>query len=121
LRATAIDPYAAGISGVNIDRTSMATWALAGMLSGATAILIAPLVAFHVFFMTALLLRGIAAALVGGMTSIAGAVAAGITIGVAEGVIAYTTPIAGIVEASLSMFMIALLIIRPAGLVRSSY
>jgi hypothetical protein len=40
---------------------------------------------------------------------------------VAEGVIAYTTPIAGIVEASLSMFMIALLIIRPAGLVRSSY
>lgn len=121
LRATAIDPYAAAMSGVNIDRTSVLTWALAGALSGLTAILIGPLVAFHVFFMTGLVLRGIAAALVGGMTSVSGAVIAGVAIGVAEGVIGYTTPVSGVVEAGLSVFMIGLLILRPTGLVRSSY
>lgn len=121
LRATAIDPYAAGMSGVNIDRTSVTTWALAGALGAVTAILIGPLVAFHVYFMTGLLLRGIAAALVGGMTSVTGAVVAGVGIGVAEGVIGYTTPVGGIVEATLSVFMIGLLIVRPTGLVRSSY
>ena len=121
LRATAIDPYAAGMSGVNTNAASLATWTLAGVLSGLTAIVIAPLVAFHVYYMTGLVLRGIAAALVGGMTSIGGAVLAGITIGIAEGVIAYTTPVNGIVEAALSLFMIVLLLVKPTGLVRARY
>ena len=54
--------------------TSVATWALAGGLAGLSGILIAPSVAFSVFFMTTLLLRSVAAALVGGLTSIGGRV-----------------------------------------------
>ena len=93
LRATALDPMAAGLVGVNTNTTSMATWALAGGLAGLSGILIAPSVAFSVFFMTSLLLRSVAAALVGGLTSISGAVIAGICLGVAEGVIGYVMPV----------------------------
>src|SRR5581483_6080417 len=52
LRATAIDPTAAGLIGIDTNRTSVATWAIAGALAGISAILIAPSVAFSVFFMT---------------------------------------------------------------------
>lgn len=121
LRATAIDAYAAGQVGIDINRTSLATWALAGAIAGLSAILIAPLVAFNVFFMTSLIVRGIAAALVGGLTSISGAFAAGVSLGVAEAVIAYTSPVSGIVEVSLALLIIVMLLVRPAGLVRSAY
>lgn len=121
LRATALDPDAAAQVGVNTDRTSMATWALGGVVAAASAILIAPLVAFHVFFMTGLLVRGIAAALVGGLTSIWGAALAGVTLGIAEGVIGYSSPVTGITEAAIAVFIIVLLLVRPSGLVRGAY
>ena len=86
-----------------------------------SAILVAPSVAFSVFFMSTLLLRSVAAALVGGLTSISGAFTAGIVLGVAEGVIGYVSPVRGIVEVALAGFVIVLLLIRPSGLVRSAY
>lgn len=121
LRATAIDPLAAGLVGVNTEVTSLATWALAGGLAALSGILVAPTVGFSVFFMTTLLLRSLAAALVGGLTSIGGAFAAGILLGVAEGVIGYVSPVTGIVEVVLAGFVIVLLLVRPSGLVRSAY
>lgn len=121
LRATAIDPMAAGLVGVDTNRTSVATWALAGGLAGLSGILIAPSVAFSVFFMTSLLLRSIAAALVGGLTSVWGAVGAGVLLGVVEAVIGYAAPVNGLVEVALAAFVIALLLLRPSGLVRSAY
>ena len=84
-------------------------------------ILIAPSVSFSVFFMSSLLLRSVAAALVGGLTSVSGAFAAGIALGVAEGVIGYVSPVKGIVEVGLAGFVIVLLLVRPSGLVRSAY
>jgi branched-subunit amino acid ABC-type transport system permease component len=71
--------------------------------------------------MSTLLLRSVAAALVGGLTSIGGAMAAGIVLGVAEGVIGYLSPVQGIVEVALAGFVIVLLLVRPSGLVRSAY
>ena len=121
LRATALEPFAAGIVGVDTNATSLGTWALAGGLAGLSGILIAPSVAFSVFFMTSLLLRSVAAALVGGLTSIWGAFVAGIMLGVAEGIIGYLAPINGIVEVALAGFVLALLLVRPSGLVRSAY
>lgn len=121
LRATALDPYAAGLTGVNVDRTSMATWALAGALAGLSGILIAPLVAFNTAFMVILTIRGLIAALVGGLTSIWGAFAAGVLLAMAEGVIAFKSPVPGITDVALAVFVLALMVTRPAGLVRSAY
>jgi branched-chain amino acid transport system permease protein len=121
LRATALDPYAAGLVGVNSDRTSLVTWSLAGGLAGVSAIIVAPSVSFSVFFMTGLLLRSLAAALVGGLTSLAGAFGAGILLGVAEAVLGYQAPVTGGVEVALALGIILLLLVRPQGLFRSAY
>ena len=121
LRATAVDPIAAGLVGIDTNRTSMATWAMAGALAGISGILVAPSVNFGVFFMTSLLLRSVAAALVGGMTSVGGAMTAGVTLGIAEGVIGYTLPVSGLVEVTLAGFVLVLLLVRPSGLVRTAY
>ena len=121
LRAVALDPYGAGLSGIDIDRVSVLTWALAGAIAGLSAILIAPLVAFHVYFMTGLVIRGLAAALVGGLTSVSGALATGVFLGVAEAIVGFKAPITGIVEASVAVLIIVLLLLRPQGLARSVY
>jgi branched-subunit amino acid ABC-type transport system permease component len=121
LRAAALDPFAAGLVGVNIDRTSMATWALAGALGGVSAILIAPLEAFSTDFMTALMIRAVAAALIGGLTSISGAFGAGILLGVGESVIAFKSPVTGITDAVIAALILVLIFLRPSGLVRSGY
>jgi branched-chain amino acid transport system permease protein len=121
LRGTAVDPYAAALVGVNTNVTSLATWALAGAVAAVSAILIAPLVTFTVFFMTSLMIRAVAAALVGGLTSINGAFAAGILLGVTEAIIGYKSPVSGITDALLAGFILTLMLARPAGLVRSAY
>jgi branched-chain amino acid transport system permease protein len=121
LRATALNPYAAALSGINTNATSMVTWAMAGALSALSGVLIAPLVAVNVFFMTLLTLRAFAAALVGGLTSIWGGFVAGVLLGVAESVVAYKSPVAGITDAVVAMGMIVLVMARPGGLVRADY
>ena len=121
MRATAIDPYAAGQVGVNINLTSLVSWSLAGAIAGASAILIAPLVGFSIFFMTALAIRGLAAALVGGLTSFVAAFVTGVLFGLFEALAGYLNKTPGLVDFGLAIFIIGLLMIRPTGLVRGEY
>ena len=121
LRASAVDPLAAGLVGVNINLTSMATWALAGALATVSAILIAPLGAFTTSFMISYMVRGLAAALVGGLTSIWGAFAAGILLGVGEGVVTFKSPITGVTDLAIAALILILMVVRPSGLVRTAY
>lgn len=121
LRATATDPYAAALSGINTNATAMGTWALAGALSAISAILIAPLVAMNVLFMTLLALRSFAAALVGGLTSLVGAFVAGVSLGVFEGVVAFKSPVSGLTDLLLAVALLLLLFLRPGGIVRAAY
>jgi branched-subunit amino acid ABC-type transport system permease component len=97
------------------------TWSFAGALAGFSAILIAPSTSLTVFFMTSLLLRSLAAALIGGLTSIGGALAAGIALGVVEALIGYKSPTIGLTEVVLAVLVIAVLLVRPQGLVRARY
>jgi branched-chain amino acid transport system permease protein len=121
LRATAQDPLAASLVGININVTSLATWTLAGALAGLSAILVAPLQTFQVLFMDLILIRAVAASLVGGLTSIGGAFGAGIILGIAEAVIAYKSPITGVTEVAMGGVILTLTILRPQGLIRSTY
>jgi branched-chain amino acid transport system permease protein len=122
MRATALDPYVAGLLGVNVNMTSMATWAIAGAFAGLSAILIAPLGgAFSVSFMVGLTVRGLAAALVGGLSSISGAFSAGVVLGIAEAVITFKSPISGITDVIVAGLVLLLLSVRPTGLMRSAF
>jgi branched-subunit amino acid ABC-type transport system permease component len=121
LRATALDPYAAALAGINTNTTAMGTWAIAGALSALSAILISPLVAMNVFFMTLLALRAFASALIGGLTSMWGAFTAGLLLGVLEAVVKYKSSIAGITDVAIAAGILVMLLVRPGGLVRAHY
>jgi branched-subunit amino acid ABC-type transport system permease component len=122
LRAVAIDAVTAGQLGVNIDRISLAAWALAGAVAGTSAILMGGLlVSVHPLFMTSFMIRGLTAALVGGLVNLWTVFASGLALGVLEGFISYRSSTPGIVEVGLAVFVLFLLLIRPGGLVRVAY
>jgi len=121
LRAVALDPTTASLSGINVNTSSALTWSFAGALAAYTAILYAPRAQFDVTYMTQLTIFALAAALVGGMTSIAGALGAAIVLGVGQGVVAYQFGVPGLAEACTTAFILILLLLRPRGLVRAAY
>ncbi len=86
IRAAASNPEAARLAGISVRRTSTLVWVIAGVLSTLTAILQAPQVSgLDVSNLgPTLLVRGLAAALLGGMTDFRKAFAAGIVLGVVE-------------------------------------
>jgi branched-chain amino acid transport system permease protein len=112
-RASATDPYAATLIGINVVGLDVVTWAVAGALSGVAAILLAPLVGFDVFFMTLLSIRGFAAALLAGLSNVGGCLVAGLGIGIAEAALTRATTQPGVPEATLVLLMMLVLLLRP--------
>jgi branched-subunit amino acid ABC-type transport system permease component len=112
-RASASDPYAAELMGIDVVRLDIVTWTLAGALAGLAGVLVAPLVGFEVFFMTLLGIRGFAAALLAGFTSVPGSLGGGLALGIAEAALTRTTTQPGLPEAVLVAFIVAVLILRP--------
>lgn len=121
MRAVAQSPFGAGLLGVNVDALSTLTWAVGGLLAGLAALLIAPLVTFHVFFMTFLLARALAASIVGGLTSLVGAYAGGLALGLLEAGVTRYSPLSGSVEAGLFAVVLVVLLLRPRGLLGAEY
>ncbi|MDQ1499271.1 MAG: branched-chain amino acid transport system permease protein, partial [Actinomycetota bacterium] len=117
-RAVAGDRYTARLMGVNVGRFDTVLWTVSGMLAGAAAIAVAPLVNFGVFFMSLLLLRAFGAAVLGGMTSVLGCLVAGIAIGIGEAVLTRELHVPGIGEVVVAGVVIAALASRPAALAR---
>jgi branched-chain amino acid transport system permease protein len=116
-RASASDPYAAELMGVNVTRLDVLTWTVAGALAGIAAVLVAPLVGFDIFFMTLLAIRGFAAALLAGLTNVPGSLAAGLALGLAEATLTRQTTQPGLPEAAL-VGLIVLFLLRPQATVR---
>ena len=118
-RASASDPYAAELMGVDVTRLDIITWTVAGALAGFAAVLVAPLVGFDIFFMTLLAIRGFAAALLAGLSNVAGALGAGLALGLAEATLTRQTTQPGLPEAVL-VGLIVLFLLRPQAAVRTT-
>jgi branched-chain amino acid transport system permease protein len=116
-RASATDPYAASLMGIDVTRLDVATWTVAGALAGMAAILVAPLVGFDIFFMTLLAIRGFAAALLAGLVNVAAALGAGLALGLAEAGLTRQTTQPGLPEAVLVVLVVVFLL-RPQAHVR---
>lgn len=121
VRASAVDPYAAGLTGINVNRISILTWTAAGVLSAGSAIVLAPTMTLSTGGTYDLLLRALVAAVVGGLTSVAGAFSAGLGLGLLESVITYKSTITGLTDLILAVVLIVVLFVRPAGLVQSRF
>ncbi len=114
MRAVGMNPRAAQLVGVNLKRVRMAVWALAGLVSAVSALLIMPKILItpdigHIAILA------FAAAIVGGISSIPGAVVGGFLIGIAENLVGLFVSTNAIVVAPFLAIMIVL-IFRPQGL-----
>jgi branched-chain amino acid transport system permease protein len=84
MRATAQDQEAARIIGVPVRRTIASTFMLSAVLAGVAGFLITPLFFASPEMGLPILLKAFAAAVIGGFGSLAGAVVAGLLLGVTE-------------------------------------
>lgn len=119
LLATSQEPFAARIVGIDTKRMSTLTWGLAGALGGAAGILFAPLGAFTPGFMTSdRLIAGFVAAVLGGMTSMPGAIVGGLVVGVVEAFSGHflSQSIAGADLLGVFVALLVVLFVRPQGL-----
>ena len=118
--ATAQDNDAARLVGIRVKRVSSFTWGAAAALGALAALLVEPIVGvFGPGSMTEFFIRGLAAALVGGLTSLPGAFVGGITVGIIE-TLAITqigqTTFPAVSSVIMLAIIITVLLFRPAGL-----
>jgi ABC-type branched-subunit amino acid transport system permease subunit/ABC-type branched-subunit amino acid transport system ATPase component len=120
IRAAAANPDAAQLAGINVRRMSTLVWVLAGMLSAISVILAAPLTTSSADQLSSLgpslLLRVLTAAVIGRMSSMVGALAGGIAIGVTESVLFYNLPDQrGVLDAALLVVVLLALLTLTGG------
>jgi branched-chain amino acid transport system permease protein len=118
MRATAQDPEAASLMGVNVNRTISVTFIIGGALAGAAALFYEMYVG-QVWFLTGFQLGLIAftAAVLGGIGNIYGAVLGGFLIGVIEALTTQYIPNG--TSWSLAVvfaILVLILVVRPSGL-----
>lgn len=84
MQATADNPKAAKLVGLRTDRVYMYTFGVGAMVAAAAAVLMAPLTLLYPDIGFNLFIKAFAAAVLGGLTSIPGAVVGGFLIGIIE-------------------------------------
>jgi ABC-type branched-subunit amino acid transport system ATPase component/ABC-type branched-subunit amino acid transport system permease subunit len=114
IRAASANPEAARMAGIFSGRMSSLAWALAGIVSAFTAILVLPSRGFTAgeSFGPSLLLRAMAGAVIARMNNLPAALAAGVGIGVVEQLLLWNYPRAGFVEVALFALIVGALLLQ---------
>lgn len=115
LRATAQNLVAARLMGIPVGTVFAVSWAVAALLSGLAGMLIAPVLSLDPTFMAEVQIKSFAAAILGGITSLPGAVVGGLLLGVLESLVAgfISTDMKNVFTFSLILLV---LILRPHGI-----
>ena len=117
--AASQDPDASALVGLDVKRISMMVWGIAGLLGATAGILLQGGNSFTPGAITSLaLIPGFTAAVIGGLTSLPGAVVGGMTIGMLEsfGRLSTFDFIPGASSVSVFIVLLAVLLVRPEGL-----
>jgi len=119
IRAVAQNRSAAVLMGINVNKVSMFVFALSSALGVAAGILIGALFAIAPGVSEGLVIKGFAVLILGGLGSIPGAIVGGIVLGLSE---AFSSSLisSGYKDVISFLLMIAVLIIRPEGLMRKT-
>ncbi len=121
MRATAHNPLASRLMGINVGRMLMLGWALAAMVGAVGGLLVAPILALDLVTMLRVLLFAFAAAILGGLDSPPGAMLGGVIIGVVQNLASTYSlgPVFFGPELSLPialLVMVLILLVRPTGI-----
>lgn len=115
MRACAEDRLGASLMGINPQRSALLSWAWGSGIGALAGACVAPLLFMQYASGVMPMVKGFVAMSIGGLSSIAGAVVAGILLGIVEG---YTVGLLSSQFADTIVFtlLIAVLIFRPSGL-----
>ena len=118
MRAAAVNPESARLVGVRVSFMTALGWGMASAIGAVAGILIAPVVFLEPNMMLSILLYGFAGAVLGGLTSPAGAVLGGFIVGIVENLAGtYIPVIGGELKLPIALALIVLvLVFKPAGL-----
>jgi branched-chain amino acid transport system permease protein len=115
IRATQQNYLGAKVVGINTGKIYSSSWAVASAIGGAAGVLAAPLTLLYPDMGATFLLKGFAAAVLGGFGSPLGAVVGGIAIGILEKLVgAYFSTY--LIEISTYVIIIVVVFVRPQGL-----
>ncbi|TMJ35686.1 MAG: branched-chain amino acid ABC transporter permease [Alphaproteobacteria bacterium] len=115
MRAVSENPVLARIAGVDVERVIRATWMIGGALACAAGVMLGITVQIRPFMGFDLLLPLFAAAILGGIGSVPGAVLGGLIVGIAEATAVQVVG-ADYRAAIAFLILIAVLLVRPAGI-----
>ena len=115
MRATAENQRAAALVGIRVERISAITWGVGVALGGVAGVLAAPLTLLYPDMGGPLLIRAFAAALLGGLGNLVGAVVGGLSLGVIENLAGGYID-TSLVDVSPFVLIILVLLLRPQGL-----
>lgn len=96
LRASAENPAAASLMGVNPQRMTALTWIIGGMLAAVAGILLTGISVVNAFTTPLQALGGFLAALIGGLESVTGALVGAVVVGLLLGIIPQLPIVSGV-------------------------
>ncbi len=115
IRVMAQNPSAARLMGVNVGFLTGLTWMIALMLISIASILTAPKVSLSPLMMANVAVLSFAGAVLGGITSLPGAVVGGLAVGIIDNLVGYYLP-DGLRGMLSFLIIIVVLAIKPNGL-----
>lgn len=116
IRAVSDSPESAALSGINVERVTQQTFVIASVLAGIAGLLVACKSGVAVAEVGLTFgLKALAVMAIGGMGDLRGAMVAAIVVGIAEG-LTYWAGFGRLGEITVWVLMIAILLLRPAGL-----
>jgi len=115
MQAVADNKKAATLVGIRVSRVYMLTFAISAAVGGAAAVLMAPLTMLYPDLGFSLFLKAFAAAVLGGLTSIPGALVGGLLIGLIE-TLASGYISTGLQDVSAFIVIMFVLVVMPTGL-----
>ena len=120
MRATAQNPLAARLMGIRVEGIYSLTWGISSTVGALAGILMAPITMLDPNMMMDPLLKGFAAAVLGGMTSLPGCMVGGCLLGVMENLVGgyLSTEFKSVVA---FIVIILVLCLRPSGLLGRHY
>jgi branched-subunit amino acid ABC-type transport system permease component len=114
MRAVADDPTAARLWGIDVNRVTSASWVVGCGMAAAAGVLLTPRLNFDQISLTVLVIEGLIAAVIGGLSSLPLAVAGAFALGVAEEwPRAFYTTNPGIEKFAAALVVIIVLAVRP--------
>ncbi|MCK7615533.1 branched-chain amino acid ABC transporter permease [Roseibium sediminicola] len=115
VRAVAVSPLAAGLVGINVEKTSALAFAIGGMITAMGGVLISTFITLDPSFGVIFTMKALIIVIMGGVGDIRGAIVAALILGVVETAVATLIDPGLTLAAAYTIFLLVLLF-RPEGL-----